>query len=252
MALDSSVLKAEALAWIRYVKRMPVVVTEVGSWNADALGLSEDTVIEVEVKVSKADLRNEFKNKRAKHFLYGGGTGASYTGHKPNYFYIMVPETLAQEAVKIVEEHSPNTGILAYFPERNAWAGRKTDVVRKATRLHDRKPAPGFVRTALLRASSELVGMWQWCVRIRDEVLVKYSEGLDSISAAGFRMEGALDTEDVDREEALRRRGQELQQTLEPEPSWETLTDDEKKKWIDWAQRLAERRTCNLPGWRYL
>jgi hypothetical protein len=250
--LDSGTLKAEALAWLRYVKKMPVVVTEAGNWNADILGLSEKLVIEVEVKVSKADLRNEFKNKKAKHFLYNGGTGASYTGHKPNYFYIMVPEFLVEEAIKIVVEHSPNTGVLAFHPERNIWVGRRTDVARRASKLHDRPPAPGFVRTALLRASSELVGLWGWVVRMENEVLAHLTDSVDSVTNAGFRTEGALDTENVDVETAKAMRGEELQQTLEPEPPWETLTDDEKKKWIVWAEKLVEKKQCNLPHWKFL
>lgn len=145
-------LKTEALCWLRYVKRMPIVATEVGGWNADVLGLNNKSSIEVEVKVSKSDLKAEFRNKRAKHYLYGGAG----TNFVPNYFYVLVPEDLKDAALEVLETQNQKYGLIVYHKQTWGRPGEKCEVVRRASRLHDGPPSRKMVQAGIERMSSEI------------------------------------------------------------------------------------------------
>lgn len=172
----SSVLKAHALCWLRFNRKMPMVATEVGDWNADVLGVGDEFSVEVEVKVSKGDLMRELTSKAAKHFLYAAGAGGR---HVPNYFYFFVPEPLAESAVQLVNEKAPKFGVVAWS-EPNAPSTRfsiqSCRVAKKASTLHDKTPSAGLKRAILLRMGSELCGQHLYEIAWRDAV----SEALES------------------------------------------------------------------------
>lgn len=156
--MDSYVLKTEALCWLRFGKKMLLVCTEGGSWSADVLGLADDHSVEIEVKVSKSDLKREFLTKAHKHYVYNlaeHGVGRQV----PNYFYFYVPPELETDALKIIEAECPKAGLAVYDPTINL-DGRKTRVTRRATKLHDRAPSQHFKNTVLRRMGSELCGRY--------------------------------------------------------------------------------------------
>ena len=109
--MTSADLKTEALCWLRFGKKLSYICTEVGKWNADAFGCNEAYSVEIEVKISKADLRHEFKSKAAKHYSYRNGHALA-----PNYFYFYVPSELVDEARTLVEANFPEAGLAAYIP----------------------------------------------------------------------------------------------------------------------------------------
>lgn len=165
MATDSSIMKTEALAWLRFGKKMPYVCTEGGYWNADCLGLSDDYAIEVEVKVSIADLKREFVTKTAKHFLYATAEERKETpapAGTPNYFYFYVPKEIEEAALAIVKEKAPRAGLAVFEDVGSGWAqaGKKTSIAHRPVKLHDKKPSPGFKEVVLRRMGSELVGRY--------------------------------------------------------------------------------------------
>lgn len=152
--MKTTLLKTEALCWLRYVKKMDYLCTEGGPWNSDVIGCCDGYSIEVEIKVSRADLLAEFRNKKTKHAYYE--TGARFV---PNYFYFLVPPELLESAKEIVAEKMPKAGILSitnpHLPD-----GRKIVVWRKAQNLRgDLKPTDKFKRQVMLRMGSELCGM---------------------------------------------------------------------------------------------
>src|ERR1700761_5989417 len=115
--MDSSILKTEALCWLRFAKHMPYVATETGYWAADVFGANDKFSIEVEVKVSIADLKREFTTKTAKHYLYANAE-ASPTKGAPNYFYFYVPQELEQQALEVIKEKAPKAGLAVYYGGR--------------------------------------------------------------------------------------------------------------------------------------
>jgi hypothetical protein len=115
-------LHAEALAWLRYGKRMPIICTEAGKWNADVLGMNSKICIEVEIKHSISDLRADFRNKAHKHFLYKQATpkdGSGWSASVPNFFYFLTPAELRDKALEIINEKAPYAGLL--IREMPAW-----------------------------------------------------------------------------------------------------------------------------------
>jgi hypothetical protein len=110
-------LHTEALAWLRYGKRMPIVCTEAGKWNADVLGMNSKMCIEVEVKHSISDLRADFRNKAHKHYLYQQANPKHATGYEkgwhtniPNFFYFLTPAELKDKALEIIADKAPYAG----------------------------------------------------------------------------------------------------------------------------------------------
>jgi hypothetical protein len=158
--VKSAFLKTEALCWLRFEKQMESVCTEGGYWNADVMGVCPEFAIEVEVKVSKADLLAEFKNKRAKHAYYQG-KGDKWA---PNYFYFLVPPDLAEAAVDIVKEKFPKAGVLIYDGTEKRLTTKKRygaalRCARRPQALHKKKPSAALQESIRYRAASELCSM---------------------------------------------------------------------------------------------
>lgn len=231
-----SSLHTEALCWLRFGRRLPVVCTEAGPWNADVLGLSSTTAIEVEVKRSKSDLMAEFRNKKAKHFLYANAETRP-APFVPNHFYFYVPAAMGEYTVKTVEELCPKAGVAVQL-DTNLLDGRNTDIIRKATKLHGAAPSPRFLRTAVMRMSSEL------CSRhvAVDQSMAQVQAALEEIQRvavkAAVRASGTLDCEDPKADLAVR--AAELAFAVEQVNFLDLPDDDQKQKWIDAAQRHLE------------
>jgi len=164
--VNSRELKNEAMAWLRFVKRFPIVATEVGNWKADVLGLDEKTSTEVEVKVSKSDLKAEFRNKGAKHYVYGN-VG---TGFVPTYFYLFVPEYMREQALEVAGTANPKYGVAIYHPESGNMPGQKTEIARRASKLVERPPSTRLVKAATARMSSELCGLHRALYELSERV----------------------------------------------------------------------------------
>ena len=223
------------MCWLRYGKRLPIVCTEVGRWNADVLGLCDTMSIEVEVKVSKADLLREFTTKKDKHFFYANATDEQH--HVPNYFYFFVPEALVADVSTIVAERAPKAG-LASHTETGLLPGNNVRIVRKATRLRNGRPAPRLIRTALARMSSELCGSKQLIQQCRTQIVDRFDAMAKSAVLIAAGAVGALDCEDAEIDLDLR--AAQLALCVEGR-IWSEVQDKEKwrtaaKKWLEVQQ----------------
>src|SRR5579859_534015 len=155
--MDSLTLKIDALAWLRFTKRMPYICTESGHWNSDVIGCDNDVSVEIEVKVSGADLRREFTSKTHKHSYYRSCAGGN---NCPTYFYLYVPKVLEKVAIALIEKHQPKAGLITYddgAEELSYRDGKRSTVVRKPKKLHEERPSESFKRDLLLRMGSELI-----------------------------------------------------------------------------------------------
>lgn len=102
--MDSAEIKVKVLHYFRFIKRFLLISTEAGYYESDIL-VSNNTpfrnkkhnqeVIEVEVKVSRTDLRNDFKKK--KHKVYASNSVVL----TPNRFYFAVPKELVEYAIEL-------------------------------------------------------------------------------------------------------------------------------------------------------
>lgn len=140
--------------YLRFKQRYIDVATECGRFNADILAHNGKEIIEVEVKTSIADLRNDMKKK--KHYYYQKQHKAT-----PNKFYFAIPRKLRDAAIELTE-NTPY-GIIAV----------KKIIIDKPVRARDidfcfiykrAKPLTNIVSTELIRdihmrCSSELINL---------------------------------------------------------------------------------------------
>ena len=225
-------LKTEALCWLRYGKRMPIVCTEAGRWSADVLGIGPTMSIEVEVKASLSDLKRDFKNKYAKHWSYDNATPETATW-VPNYFYFFVPESMAEAAASVLAESGPKIG-LCVRTETDLLAGRNIRIFRKPRQLWAGKPSPKLVKAACARMSSELCGSKLTLEQIRNQLMDKFDTAVATAASASARCAGTLDCEDPELE--LLVRAQQLALAVTGK-GW---ADVDENEWKGYARRYLE------------
>ncbi len=165
--MNSNDLKCSALAWLRYKRQCTYACSEVGYFSADVWGIDDNRLIEIETKISIADLRADFK--KPKHKLYAKSAEefeikSSVTASMPNIFYFCIPEELVEKAEAYLvgkAEELPlvsRYGILVY-KEWNSLFGDNVVMHRKAAKLHTAKPSPRTKEIAATRMSSEICGL---------------------------------------------------------------------------------------------
>lgn len=236
-------LHTEALCWLRFGKRLPVVCTEAGNWNADVIGLNSAMCIEVEVKKSIADLRAEFKNKPHKHYVYANAgqlDRRTSSGYVPNYFYFFIPEELADKARPIVEEKAPKAGIaVRKHPARSPFGAGKRNIyiLKRPQKLHDRAPSAVFLRSAVMRMATQVCTFRLAADRMKELGLTE--KLIADLSEALVGIEGTIDFEDDLPD--LERRGAELAWAVD-RLDWKPLAHEERIRWIFAAQQLLTLR----------
>ncbi len=150
--VSSDDLKTLALSWLRFEKQFNLICTEDPFRNADSIGTDSSQqcrkMIEIETKISIADLRADM-NKKIKH----DRMGKLYRKEKitdlwqedpehtlfPSQFYFLVPDTLKEKALEVVNELYPHAGLMqAKVGESNdgKYRAGTLSVVKRAPVLH--------------------------------------------------------------------------------------------------------------------
>ncbi len=154
-----------------------MVVTECGHYHCDVLGVSTKECIEIETKISRADLRAD--RAKIKHRLYS--CDSYWT---PNRFYFLVPEHLRDDALAVAAEINPAYGVMTAsdITSRNYGANDFLTVQKRAANLHNLIPSGRLRNEVISRMSSEIVG---WHVHSWGErCSVALAENLSSIVGA--------------------------------------------------------------------
>lgn len=100
-------------------------------WESDVLKFTKSGyVYEFEIKISRADFKNDFKNKKKKHTLLEDKN--SENSKRPNYFYYVVPKDMID-----VEDVPDYAGLLYVFP--HSFGTFSFIEVKKAPSLHKNK-----------------------------------------------------------------------------------------------------------------
>lgn len=106
-------------------------------WESDYLCITNSNVIyECEIKISRADFKNDFKHKKKKHLLMENANTTDYT-KLPDYFYYAVPDGLISVdevpdyagLIYIKHGASNSNDILSYWCQ----------IVKNPTHLHHEK-----------------------------------------------------------------------------------------------------------------
>lgn len=112
-------------------KKYEITNLYVFNWESDYIAITRSGIFhEIEIKISRADFKNDFKNKENKHMILESPKlfmTAPKPASLPNYFYYAVPEGL------IKEEEIPDYAGLIYV---QPWG---IHIVKDAKKLHDEK-----------------------------------------------------------------------------------------------------------------
>lgn len=152
---DSNRMKYEALKWLRIDQRCMFIATEVGAYSADCLGVNEKKLIEVEVKISIADFKNDFK--KWKHEKYSGFY-ANENQWVPTHFYFALPKDLIEKAKEFLAERSkkyPTTDSYGII-QMEGW-----EVVKRAKWIHKNPPCSHIKCVTALRMGSALIRFYE-------------------------------------------------------------------------------------------
>lgn len=127
------------------------------AWTCDLLAVDrKGFLLEVEIKVSISDLRADAK-KENKHGIYEDALdGQVATPPPPARFFYAVPFDLKREAIPIIREFFPYSGLLVVGPSPTS-----VKVVRGAKQLHFCPCEPSdqlFLEHASVRTIGRLLG----------------------------------------------------------------------------------------------
>ena len=182
--MNSEDIKTAALCWLRWGRQYPFVATEVGRWSADVLGATKTTMTEVEVKISKSDLKADFVKPKHKFYaeispLYRGA------GWLPNQMYFAVPEELQEFALTALQEKNPKYGLLVF--KEGLPNGHNLTCMRTAKKLHQASPSPKVLEQFVLRMGSEICNFHAYSHR--------YRSWLEEMKHEAKHMSGASDAD---------------------------------------------------------
>lgn len=119
------------VAWLRLIKGYDLVSTESGfSWKADILALGKE-LIEIEVKISIADLKSEITNdkKKTKHKVYRNGT-IRKDQFAPDRYYFCVPVEMKDETVEFVKKLNPKYGVIVFTQNKDVTKLKRLKAVK--------------------------------------------------------------------------------------------------------------------------
>lgn len=149
--------KYKALYWLRIVQRCVFIATEGGGYNSDIIGATANSkkLIEVEVKVSLQDLKNDFK--KHKHYMYfkHGDEESNVNQWTPTHFYFMVPTELVEDCRKLLIAKTATDP--QFFKHYGIINGDTMQVEKRSEWIHKRPIVPRIQHTIALRMGSELL-----------------------------------------------------------------------------------------------
>lgn len=148
--------KCNALSWLRFDQRCCYIASEVGAYSSDLLGANDKKLIEIEIKVSLQDMKNDFK--KYKHNLYSGYFAETREQWVPTHFYFMVPTELVEPCRKLIMEQAMKYLKVENYGIINGDTGL---IEKRAVWLHKRETSNRVKHTICLRMGSELIKFHQ-------------------------------------------------------------------------------------------
>lgn len=158
--MNSLDVKSAVLSWLRFDRQLHYIATEVGGFAADCLGASLKKSIEVEVKITWTDFRNDAKKQKHDIYAKANPEGKYYANFVPNFFYYAVPPELKEKCLAHLEEIKSPYGLLVIeYQQYYLSPILFCKCVRKSKRLTSFPPTPEMLRVIVARMSSELASM---------------------------------------------------------------------------------------------
>ena len=188
MGIDSKYCKAALFSYLRFTKQASYLASECGDFSSDILFVTKKRkLVEVEVKVSKSDFRNDFKKyKHEDYHLTWEQLSEKYNLKQydwylqrymkehfkvlqkkreremmPSQFYFAVPSDMVSYVINHLNQNNLPYGVLEILDDPNLMWTQRVKVVKRATKLHSRDVTQRVLNTIAARMSSELANLWQ-------------------------------------------------------------------------------------------
>jgi hypothetical protein len=142
------------LHYFRFRRRFPYAATEAGAFNSDVLVFNGTYAIEIEVKTSLSDLKNEWY--KPKHRFYFYPETRLHREYTPNKFYIAVPKELVKAAIVFTSKLPYGVIEVDDRPLSNRRKECFCKITKKASPIHLQNPSK-IKHSILLRMGSELI-----------------------------------------------------------------------------------------------
>lgn len=155
----SDKIKLALMKFMRFSNQYTAVCTE-GVRNADVSGIKDNKLIEVEIKISKSDFKNELRHKQGKHDEYKNPQEhlkASWKNQQiPNKFYFCVPIEMEEWALNELDKINIKYGLLIWEDCGGVgWIRQR----RSAMHLHTEKISEQALKIFLKRLTSEVINL---------------------------------------------------------------------------------------------
>ena len=162
--MNSHIIKTVILCWFRFGKRWQYLATEVGGHRflADVVASDGKELVEVEVKISKSDFKNDFL-KKDKHTIYQKEIESTHEtiGWVPHKMYYAVPESMVEWALEYLKDKPLKYGLISISEYPHLWHGKSgASIVLKAKKLHNKKLHENIVHQICMRMASELCNLY--------------------------------------------------------------------------------------------
>ncbi len=139
--MNAEIIKASVLSYLHFERNCPIIALEAFFGDMDVAAVTKaGYLIEVEVKMTLADLKRELK--KDKHITRKKEPWETiYRGPviKAAYYYIAIPYNLYLKSEKFIKESFPHYGILTVSAQQSYWEssrmGYEVAVRKSAKRL---------------------------------------------------------------------------------------------------------------------
>jgi len=152
--MNANEIKTKVLHYWRFTRNgYNFISTEAGKFKSDILISNEKEIIECETKISRADLKNDFKKK--KHGIYKKPSNW-YEQWIPNKFYFAVPKSLVEFSIEL----SKDTGYGIIEVSDKTLNTNKKEVyckVIKSAKIIQHTFKKKLHKQIIMRSSSELI-----------------------------------------------------------------------------------------------
>lgn len=172
-------LKYWLFYYYRIKRQFNVCASEVSvgnCWIADFAVVKKNEIIEIEIKTSIADLKNDFKNKKSKFMLLESclkGEEVNYN-YIPNYFYYCVPEKIAIKAYEILKDTPYG---LIIIPNHH-YADHDFFYPRKGSERFNKSYPIELEKRIITRMASEILGLRAKILKLKGEFEVESDKHL--------------------------------------------------------------------------
>lgn len=149
----SDIIKLDLMKFLRFQKQYDCVCSE-GVNNADISAIKNQKLIEIEIKISKSDFKNELKHKSWKHDKYKDLQALKNTDWMriPNKFFFCVPQEMEEWVLKEIENINFKYGLIV-------WQEGFVYIRRQALHIHNDKLNNFVLIEFCKRITSELINL---------------------------------------------------------------------------------------------